>query len=51
MVYGMPQLEFIWPFDLKGFMVKNQISNLIPNPSFDHNSCILSLYKQQGNFR
>ncbi len=28
---------------LKGFVVKNQIPNLTPDPSFDHNSCISSL--------
>jgi hypothetical protein len=28
---------------LRGFVVGSQISNLTPNPSFDHNSCILSL--------
>jgi hypothetical protein len=25
---------------LRGFVVGNQILNLTPNPSFDHNSCI-----------
>jgi len=31
---------------LKGFIVGNQIPNLIPDPSFDHNSCILNLNEQ-----
>jgi hypothetical protein len=31
---------------LKGFAVKNLISNLTPNLSFDHNSCISILNKQ-----
>jgi hypothetical protein len=31
---------------LKGFMVRNQIPNLTPNLSFDHNSCILGLNEQ-----
>ncbi len=33
-------------FALKGFMVENQISNLILGPSFDHNSCISGLNEQ-----
>jgi hypothetical protein len=28
---------------LKGFVVRNQIPNLTPDSSFDHNSCILGL--------
>ncbi len=28
---------------LKGFVVNSQIPNLNPNPSFDHNLCILYL--------
>jgi hypothetical protein len=28
---------------LRGFVVNSQISNLNPNPSFDHNLCILNL--------
>jgi hypothetical protein len=28
---------------LRGFVVGSQIPNLTPNPSFDHNSCILCL--------
>jgi hypothetical protein len=31
---------------LRGFVVKSQVPNLIPNPSFDHNSCISGLNKQ-----
>jgi hypothetical protein len=31
---------------LKGFTVKNQILNLTPNFSFDHNSCIQILNEQ-----
>ncbi len=31
---------------LRGFMVKSQIPNLTPAPSFDHNSCILGLHEQ-----
>jgi hypothetical protein len=31
---------------LKGFVVKNQFSNLTHGPSFDRNSCILCLNKQ-----
>jgi len=31
---------------LRGFVVGNQIPNLTPNPSFDHNSCILSINEQ-----
>jgi hypothetical protein len=27
-------------FFLKGFVVKSQVPNLTPNPSFDHNLCI-----------
>jgi hypothetical protein len=34
---------------LKGFVVGNQIINLTPNPSFDHNSCILYLNEQCNN--
>jgi hypothetical protein len=35
---------------LRGFVVKNQFPNLIPNPSFDHNLCILCLNKQCKGF-
>jgi hypothetical protein len=31
---------------IRGFMVGSQIPNLTPCPSFDHNSCILSLNEQ-----
>jgi hypothetical protein len=31
---------------LRGFLVRNQIPNLTLGPSFDHNSCILSLNEQ-----
>jgi hypothetical protein len=31
---------------LKGFVVGSQIFNLVPDPSFDHNSCILGLNEQ-----
>jgi hypothetical protein len=34
----------------KGFVVKSQIPNLIPAPSFDHNSCKLSLNEQSKAF-
>jgi hypothetical protein len=33
-------------FAFKGFMLKSQIPNLTPTPSFDHNSCKLGLNKQ-----
>jgi hypothetical protein len=31
---------------LRGFLIGSQIFNLIPTPSFDHNSCILGLNEQ-----
>jgi hypothetical protein len=31
---------------LKGFVAENQILNLIPNPSFHHNSCVSNLNEQ-----
>jgi hypothetical protein len=31
---------------LRGFLVENQILNLVLDPSFDHNSCILGLNEQ-----
>jgi hypothetical protein len=31
---------------LKGFVIKNEILNLTPNLSFDHNSCISILNEQ-----
>jgi hypothetical protein len=31
---------------LRGFVIGSQISNMIPAPSFDHNSCILGLNEQ-----
>jgi hypothetical protein len=34
---------------LKRFVVNNQIPNLNPNPSFDHNLCILNLNKYCEN--
>jgi len=32
-----------WAPTIQGFVVGSQIPNLTPNPSFDHNSCILGL--------
>jgi hypothetical protein len=46
-----PNQSSFGPLLLRGFMVKSQIPNLTRNPSLDHNSCILGLNKQQGNFR
>jgi hypothetical protein len=34
---------------LKGFVVESQILNLVPDPSFDHNSCILGLSEQHND--
>jgi hypothetical protein len=31
---------------LKGFVAESQILNLIPNPSFHHNSCVSNLNEQ-----
>ncbi len=41
--------DHLTPF-LRGFVVESQIFNLTPNPSFDHNLCILGLNEQcEGN--
>jgi len=46
MMYNTTQLDFVWPLISRGLWLGVQIPNLIPTPSFDHNSCKSCLNEQ-----